>query len=374
MKKSFADILQDFDSVQKRKLATKVPEWADTEGLQTVSSLALEQCSSSATARYKAALAARILEGKKRPCIADLTGGLGVDSWAFSQVAPKVVYNELNTKLADAVRENFKLLGVGNVSVSNTDALICLSSLGQVDLVYLDPSRRDKAGKKVFLLEDCEPNILDIKHLLFSYCPNVLLKLSPMADISLVAERLGMCLREVHVVGTGGECKELVCWLEKTHRGGYTITVADLPDEPFTFRAADEAAAEPRFAANVDELAGKAVIIPGAVALKSGCANLLCQRNGWIRLGRHTSIYVSDDGNFRVTEILPFNKSNIRALGKKYPFSEVTARNIPVTSEELKRKMGVASSDNTHIYACTCDFADGSSGKYLIVTRREQAQ
>lgn len=370
MKKSFADILQDFDSVQQRKLAAKVPEWAEAEGLQTVSSLALEQCSSSATARYKAALAARILAGRKRTCIADLTGGLGVDSWAFSQVAAKVVYNELNTKLCDAVRENFKRLGCSNISVSNTDAVNCVPSLGQVDLLYLDPSRRDKAGKKVFLLEDCEPDILAIKPQLFSYCPQLLLKLSPMADISLVAERLGPCLREVHVVGTNGECKELLCWLEKTWRGGYTITVADLPEEPFTFLAADEAAAEPRFPQNAESLVGQAVIVPGAVALKAGCANLLCQRNGWTRLGRHTSIYLSDEGPWRIAEVLPFSNPNIRALGRKYPFSEVTARNIPVTSEELKRKMGVAPSDNTHIYACTCDFADGSSGRFLIVARR----
>ena len=264
----------------------------------------------------------------------------------------------------------FQRLGCSNISVSNTDAMNCVPSLGQVDLLYLDPSRRDKAGKKVFLLEDCEPDILAIKPQLFSYCPQLLLKLSPMADISLVAERLGPCLREVHVVGTDGECKELLCWLEKTWRGGYTITVADLPDAPFTFLAADEAAAEPRFPQSAESLVGRAVIVPGAVALKAGCANLLCQRNGWTRLGRHTSIYLSDEGAWRIAEVLPFSNPNIRALGRKYPFSEVTARNIPVTSEELKRKMGVAPSDNTHIYACTCDFADGSSGRFLIVARR----
>lgn len=372
MKKSFADILQDFDSVQKRKLATKIPEWADTEGLQTVSSLALEQCSSSATARYKASLAARILAGRKRTCIADLTGGLGVDSWAFSQVATKVVYNELNTKLFDAVRENFRLLGCTNISFSNTDALNCLPSLGRVDLVYLDPSRRDKVGKKVFLLEDCEPDVLSIKTQLLSYCPEILLKLSPMADISLLAERLGPSLKEVHVVGTDGECKELLCLLEKNRRGGYSVTVADLPAEPFVFLSEEESAAEARYPDSAGALVGKAVRVPGAVALKAGCANLLCQRNGWTRLGRHTSIYVSDDGSWRIEEVLPFSNPNIRALGRKYPFSEVTARNIPITSEELKKKMGVASSDNTHIYACTCDFTDGSSGKYLIVARRSR--
>ena len=63
MKPSFADILQGLDGERARKVARKLPVWA-TAGAEIPSALALEQCSSEATSRYKACLAARIVSGE----------------------------------------------------------------------------------------------------------------------------------------------------------------------------------------------------------------------------------------------------------------------------------------------------------------------
>ena len=57
MKRSFADILSSLDEGRAQKVARKLPAWADA-GIEIPSALALEQCSSSATATYKAGLAA----------------------------------------------------------------------------------------------------------------------------------------------------------------------------------------------------------------------------------------------------------------------------------------------------------------------------
>lgn len=372
MKKNFADILLEMEAGKKKKIASKMPEWAETDEIEIPTDLALEQCSSTAAALYKASLMDKLSSTSSSGSlvIADLTGGLGVDSWAFSTIAGKVFYNELNTKLSKAAANNFKRLGRTNIHISNTDALRAVSTFGRLDWIFIDPSRRDASGKKVFLLEDCEPDILAIKDELFRHCSRIMVKLSPMADITMIAERFGKCLSSVHIVGLDGECKELLCILTKGNTDPYQITVADLPDKFFTYDPADEASAKRSLPINKEYLPGKNVITPTAALLKANCGKLLCERFGWIKLGNFTQLYVSEEGENRIIDVLPFNNANIRALGKRYPHCELTARNLPVTTDELRKKMGVSSGDDAHIYACTCDFSEAASERLFIVTKK----
>ncbi|MBP9998630.1 MAG: hypothetical protein KBS67_05235, partial [Bacteroidales bacterium] len=225
MKKSFAQILEGIDSRSSAKMASKLPSW-HAAGCTAPSSLAIEQCSSEAAAMYKAGLT-----GPGGGCIADLTGGLGVDCHAFAQRFRKVLYFERNQVLADEARRNFARLGAGNIEVSCLETgkeFLEGGALGQMDWIYLDPARRDAAGKKVFLLEDCSPNVLELLPLLWEHSPRILLKLSPMADISMIRSRLGACLKEIHVVGLGGEVKELLCILEKDNKEPFRCFMAQL--------------------------------------------------------------------------------------------------------------------------------------------------
>ena len=95
----------------RRKLRDKVPAWHACPALDYPASLPLEQCSSEETARYKQAF---VPAGGR---IADLTGGLGVDSWAMSAAAASVDYCERDGALCAAARHNFPLLGDGNIRV-----------------------------------------------------------------------------------------------------------------------------------------------------------------------------------------------------------------------------------------------------------------
>ncbi len=216
----------------RRKIRTKLPEWYNLPELVYPDRISSEQASSSYTASYKASVAERILlEEAQRTSgesscykhfrIADLTGGLGVDSLAFSRVSGKVLYNEMDAKKASAATHNFPLLGVSNIVVTN----YCVSENSPFwdvlrdfnpDLIFLDPARRSETGNKVFLLEDCSPDVLTLLPQIFSITGNLLLKLSPMADITMLVNRLqehGGRTKEVHVVATGGECKELLLWV-----------------------------------------------------------------------------------------------------------------------------------------------------------------
>ena len=508
----------------RRKLRGKVPEWYAVPGLRYPSRLSGEQCSSIETALYKASVASSVVSGYSAPAfegifagneyqmgpgavkngpfcgcpvpgaaIADLTGGLGVDSWAFSKVFRKVLYNEMQPALADAARHNFALLGAENITVRNcvlapaggSSAQAGLASAGgpgssvqeslapsggpcssvqevldgfQPDIIFLDPARRAADGRKVFRLEDCQPDVLQLLPELLDACPLVLLKLSPMADISLVCKQLG-CVSEVHVVAAEGECKELLLLLRKGWTGAYGITVyesgavarltdTDHPLESATraplqnanpathaplqtatpaapcsplestaptahapLRTATPTAGEPApdtplqtatsttstpqeyptpatdappkyttpttgatlHYASPDHLTGW-LFEPGKALLKAGAFDWPGAVFGLRKLGRHTHLYVSESpipedlspfGKcFRIKAVEPLNKSGMKAMAKAFPQAEVSARNVPLSSDELRRRLGVRSGGRVHLFGIHLDTA----GNWLIAT------
>ena len=129
----------------RRKLKGKVQEWCDEPGLVFPRKLSAEQCSSSATGIYKAELAARIATSsqngneQKGFRLANLTGGLGVDSWFFSKKAEQVLYCEMLPELCRAAKYNFSVLGaeniiVRNVAVSAEKEISRLASLARNDM------------------------------------------------------------------------------------------------------------------------------------------------------------------------------------------------------------------------------------------------
>ena len=373
-KKSFSDILTELSDDGPARMRRKVPEWAEVPGIEFPSRLATEQCSSSATAAYKASLVRRI--SPECGFLADLTGGLGVDCFFFSRVCGQVLYNEMDATLADAVKRNFSLLGVSNVSFSSLE--VTPESLpelvsGGPDIIYLDPARRSGTGRKVFLLEDCSPDLTALRDSLLAAAPDILAKLSPMADIAMVLRRLGDTVREMHVVGTDGECKELLVWMHRGWSGGCTIVA-----EGLRFTAQEEAAAHPRLLPDRLAFAGT-LFEPSATLLKAGCFNLLCDRLGLYKLGRSTHLYLAETPDerlkqygkvFSIMEVLPFNGLSIKTLGKSMPRCGVTARNLPISSDALARKMGVTPGGDAHVFAFTADFAGAPSERLMAVTER----
>ena len=381
----YAAEVEDFDMALttlevRRKLRLKVPEWYAVPSLRYPFRLSGEQCSSAETASYKAAVAS-VAGGR----IADLTGGLGVDSWAFSKVAAAVLYNEMKPELAAAAEHNFRELGVENVTVRN--CRLEPGNVGEVldgfepDIIFLDPARRSEDGRKVFRLEDCQPDVLQLLPELFSAAPLVLLKLSPMADITLVCKQL-QGVKEVHVVAADGECKELLLLLERGYEGEYYTIIYE---NGSIIQAAAEGGvlkpmatlglvrgrgpqAEPvggvakRRFENTTLCDGVFLFEPGKALLKAGAFDLPC-RFGLEKMGRHTHLYtgqVPDELKpfgkcFEILEVLPLNNKTIKELGKRYPQASVTARNIPLTSDQLRKKLGVKDGGSVHIFGLHSD-------------------
>lgn len=362
-----ASQVEDFDLALttlevRRKLRTKVPQWYAVPGLQYPFRLSGEQCSSEETAFYKAKVA-----GSYGRSVADLTGGLGVDSWAFSGVASAVLYNEMRPELAASAQANFAMLGITNVRVSCAElrpgGLQAILGDFAPDVLFLDPARRAQDGRKVFRLEDCQPDVLTLLPELLEACPHVLLKLSPMADITLVSRQLG-CVKEVHVVGADGECKELLLMLERGYIG-----------QPRTFIYEKGAVLATDEAPEVTSAPmGDLLFEPGKALLKAGAFDLPC-RYGLEKLEQHTHLYrasarveaLQPFGKwFRILETVPLDKRSMKEVGRRYPKAGVTARNIPMTSDELRKRMGVADGGTVHVFG-----AKSATGNVLIVCTGE---
>ncbi len=385
----------------RRKLRTKVPEWYAVPSLIYPFRLSGEQCSSSGTARYKAKVVRCHSERSEGISgVADLTGGMGVDAWAFAQVAKEVLYNEMQVELARATELNFRELGVENVRFRN-----CRVEPGKVkdvldgfrpDVIFLDPARRAEDGRKVFLIEECQPDVLGLLPELFEAARYVLLKLSPMADITMACKRLGTHVKEVHVVAAGGECKELLFLLDRDWEGTPSTfifeggAVMEIPSQAGNDEAAPviPAGATPVIPSEAKESivistgakrSGEIWLFePGKALLKAGAFSLPCDRFGLTKLGQHTHLYVGESvpeelrpfGKvFEILEVLPLNNRTMKEAGKRWPQAEVTARNVPMTSDLLRKKLGCASGGGVHLFGVRVEAA-AEAGNYLIVTKK----
>lgn len=372
----------------RARLDAKVPQWAGVDGLQFPDRLCTEQCSSSLTAFFKASL----LDTPSRPRIADLTGGLGVDSWAFSKIASAVLHNEMDQALSLAVRHNFDKLGIANVSFSSIE--VSAGSIGRIlddfrpDVVYMDPARRSRTGGKVFRISECVPNVLELIPAIFTSCGKLLLKLSPMADLAQTVAELdaagaacGAAVTGMHILGAGGECKEVLVLMripgseEKGEGQGYGITVTDASSgASFSFRPEEEEDARTRIA-SPEEIDGW-LFEPGKALAKSGAFKLLCSRYGLSKLGVSTHLYLSPTpvenlrglGKwFRIIRKSPLDKRTMKEIGKAFPSASVSARNLPLSSEELRKRMGIVREGDTHIFGALSD----RSGRLLLVCTPE---
>lgn len=357
------------NSMQK-KVEAKIPSW---KGLELPSSLSFEQCSSEKTAQYKLRF---VPEGSEvnpesGAVVSDLTGGLGVDSMSFAHKASVVHYFEQNTALFEAVSRNFSKIQLDNCRiVMNNITVGPDTEIPDSDLIFLDPARRSSAGKKVFLLEDCTPNVLELLPMLLRHTRRILMKLSPMADITLVTGRLsqaGSPVSEVHVVESDGEVKELLIYMEAGRDAELCITATDLTNS-FTFTRSMESSAAASFACpNV----GDSIFVPAKSLLKAGAFNCM----GMPRLSEHSHLYIADTVSvasirpfgkkYVVEELLPMSAKTIKELSGKYPKADVSCHDVPLRSEELSKRLKSKSGGEYHLFATS-----STVGNLILVCRK----
>ena len=327
----------------------KLPSIALIEDWWYPQRVSTEQCSSEMTAGWKAAylqsLQSRL--NRKAESIVDLTGGMGIDTMWLSSVAKKSVYVERDEELCRLARHNFKVAGK-NIEVVCSSAEDYLERMDRVDCIYIDPSRRDSAGRKVYQLEDCSPDIVKIQSALLRKCGLLLLKLSPMLDIE-AALRVLEGTRDVNVLAVEGEVKELLLCVVGGYEGEAQYRALNLgtgqPEIVFTRIEEQQAAAEYASAA------GKFLYEPNAAVMKAGCFRLIGNRYGLKKLAANTHLYTSDElvSDFCGRRFEVMGIADKRALrGRRL---SVLSRNYPLTAEQIKSRYGLREDDREWLVA-----------------------
>ena len=334
----------------RRLAAAKLPAWAATDGVMYPVRLSMEQCSSEATARYKASLV-----GGSR--LADLTGGFGIDCSYMSERFDEATYIERNEELCRIARHNFGLLGLP-IRVVNGNSAEVLPSMPVQDWIFLDPARRDGVGNKVVALSDCEPDVCQLEKLLLQKAVRVMVKCSPMLDISLAISQL-TSVREVHVVSVGNECKELLLILGGTTGHGIEVRTVNFQGsgvQTFDYALEEEQAASCSYTSTV----GRYLYEPNSSMMKAGCFRLPAGRYGLQKLHRNTHLYTSDTlvpdfpGRvFEVKNIDGFGKNELKLLSSELKKANIAVRNFPERPEALRKRLKLSDGGDVYLFATT---------------------
>ena len=338
------DILQQIES--RRAIEKKLPTWFATKDIVYPPKLNLEQTSSEATAKYKSGL----IMGKT---LADLTGGLGVDTYYFAETFKSVVHFETNSSLSQLAAHNLQVLQQENIQCHNKDGIEAIANDG-FDVIYIDPSRRHDSKGKVFFLKDCEPNVPVHLDYLLERCNVLMVKTSPMLDISVGLKELRH-VAEIHVIAIGNEVKELLWILRKgiTERVMiHTINISKKGKQPFSFAHQEEVGtvfSEPlRF-----------IYEPNAAILKSGGFSHISEAFKLKKLHPHSHLFTSDvlrdfpGRRFSIQKIVPYSKKTMRGI--TFEKANVTTRNFPESVASLRKKWKIKDGGNVYLFFTTLE-------------------
>ncbi len=327
----------------------KLPEWAEREGIIFPPRISLEQCSSQATAFYKASLASG-------DTLADLTGGFGIDCSYLARNFKKALYIERNPVLCDIAHNNFPILGLEHIEIINDECENRLPHLPTLDWIFIDPARRDGDGRKVVALADCTPSVAELENILLEKSQKVMIKCSPMLDIAAARHELKN-ISEVHIIAVNNECKELLFILsgKGEHPRTHCVNITGKSNETFSFTDSEEQAANITLACEV----GKYLYEPNAAIQKAGCHHALVQATKSRKLHPNSHLYTTEEEitnfpgrKFKVEKIFGFTKNDIKELSQLKK-ANITVRNFPESVQQLRKRLKLTDGGDKYIFATT---------------------
>jgi hypothetical protein len=329
--------------LSKKKAKNKLSTWFSNENIIYPDKISIEQTSSETTAKYKASL----VSGEK---LIDCTGGFGIDDYYFSKQFKTVIHCELNSDLSQIVKHNFKVLKASNIECYQGDSTEILEQMNQkFDCIYIDPSRRNDAKGKVFMLADCLPNVVVLKDFYYQFTDTILIKTAPILDLHAGLLELKN-VSEIHIVAVDNEVKELLWKMEKNFDSSPIIIAVNLEKEKQTITKIESSKS---YSARYS-LPKKYLYEPNASLMKSGGFEAVSQLFAIGKFHQHSHLYTSDEvidfpgRKFQIDVIVPFHKKDISEHIQEKKMN-VSTRNFPIKPEEIKKKYKI--SDGGTIFA-----------------------
>lgn len=337
--------------IKGKKVAQKKFPFLLKDGIVFPPNLNLEQASSQSTAEFKA----KNLVGKT---FLDLTSGFGIDAYFLSKNFENVTLIERNAELLEIVKHNWKVLDRKANFINESLENFLAGNNKKYDLIYLDPARRDEQKNKKFLLEDLSPNILEIQDQLHLISSQIIIKLSPLIDISYLISVLKN-IEKIEIIAVKNEVKELLVFLnseaaeEKVEVLCFNLESEDA-DFSFNFKKEKEAVSQ-------YSEAKKFLYIPNNAVLKSGGFNSISEKFGLNKLHPNTHFYTAD----QLLESFPGRILNVEIIDsktiKKGEKFNIISKNYPLTPDEIKKKYKISDGGNHYLI-----FTQTQKGKIIL--------
>jgi len=366
----------------RQKARTKLPSWYALAALgESVDEahflvfpphISMEQCSSEQTAKYKKRILDRLLPSildrpwSRNAHFIDITGGFGVDFSFLAQGFAEATYVERQEHLCEIARHNFPLLGLpkANVVCKELDSPLQLPSLRaalQETIVFIDPARRDTNGNRTYAIGDCTPNILDFIGELLNRTAVVMVKLSPMLDWHQTVEDInrssgsGNAVREVHIVSTQNECKELLLVLSERYESELEVYCVN-DDEVFVFTPRETRTK------TLEVKQSKKLFVPNASVMKAGCFPEIETRFGIRQIGKNSHLFIGSEDIvgfpgrvFNILCVTTMNKKELKSALAGIDRANISVRNFPLSPEQLRKRLKIKDGGDIYLFATTTD-------------------
>ncbi|PKA84236.1 hypothetical protein ATE92_2408 [Ulvibacter sp. MAR_2010_11] len=351
------ELIQQIESRQKAE--KKLPTWYKASGIYYPPKLNIEQTSSEVTAKYKSEL----VSGTS---LADLTGGFGVDSYFFAKTHETVTHYEINAELSAIARHNFGMQDKKNIECISGNGIDLIEGK-RFDTIYADPSRRHDTKGKVFFLADCEPNIPKNLSLLLERCNTLLLKTSPMLDITVGLNELAH-VADIHIVAVENEVKELLWLLRKSFEGQPILKAINFSGksiETFQFNWNKTSAA-------TYDMPKQFLYEPNAAIMKSGGFNAISEAFKLSKLHTSSHLYTGDTNiefpgrAFTIKQVVPYSKKSMKKA-LTFTKANITVRNFPETVATLRKKWKIKEGGDVYLFFTTLM----GDEKAMIVCRKQ---
>jgi len=335
-----------------QRIRYKIPSFYSKSNIQFPPQLNIEQSSSESTALYKKSLC----EGNT---FIDITGGFGIDFYFISQHFENAIYIERYEELCKIADHNFKALEAKNISIVNADAVQFLESMPISDCVFVDPARRNLNGGKTVFLEECEPDITQLYKKILDKTNLLLIKLSPMLDITAAIKALTN-VNSVHIVSVENECKEVLLVLKPNSFSTIYFKAINILKnniiEEFEFTKESENSVICTYSSVIQNY----LYEPNSSILKAGAFKSVANTYSINKLHNNTHLYTSENiiSNFpgrifKVLKVWNFHKKDLVEMKKYILKANISTRNFPLKPEELKKKIGIADGGDTYLFGCT---------------------
>lgn len=333
--------------IAKQKSEQKLKTWFSTENIYYPPKISIEQTSSEITANYKSTLIKGI-------SIIDITGGFGVDCFFFSKHFTDVIHCEINEDLSTIVKHNYQQLNIKNIETISGDGVEFLQNKATTfDCIYIDPSRRNDTKGKVFLLKDCLPNVPENIDFLFTKTTQILLKNSPILDISSAISELKF-VKEIHVVAIKNEVKEVLFLLEKNYKGDIQIKTINIQKEDtqrFDFKLKEAVT-------SIYSVPLSYLYEPNAAILKSGGFHQISKQLNLFKLHQHSHLYTSEKlidfpgRSFKIETVINYDKKKLKKLLTEKK-ANITTRNFPKTVAQIRKETHIKDGGSSYIFFTT---------------------